>query len=133
MKRLEILTKKFNLNPNIIKYFKEDRCYYSYLTGGGLIGSIDTIQYDSRYVKVVKDFEKRTNSLVYHVIETGDMISLLFVGDYKEDWCMEKLENDEYISSYVHNFNMEALYSEGYAEYGDIWLEGFQGALIRIW
>ena len=32
--RLEKLNETLGINPNLIKYFKEDRLYYSYLTGG---------------------------------------------------------------------------------------------------
>ncbi len=43
------------------------------------MGSIDTISYDKRYEKAVKDFEEQTSRLVYHVIKRGNTISLLFV------------------------------------------------------
>lgn len=40
VKRLEKLTKTFNLRPNnILKYFKEDKFYYSYITCKGLLGT----------------------------------------------------------------------------------------------
>ena len=50
------------------------------------MGSIDTISYDKKYEKVVKDFEtKHPDYLVYHAIESitsyGKLLSLLYVGD----------------------------------------------------
>ena len=78
VKRLEKLTKTFNLRPNnILKYFKEDKLYYSYITCKGLLGTIDTINYDKRYAEVVDRFEEEYDCLVYHVIETGNTIALL--------------------------------------------------------
>lgn len=69
VKRLEELTKTFNLRPNnILKYFKEDKIYYSYVTCKGLLGTIDTINYDKRYAEVVDRFEEEYDCLVYHVI-----------------------------------------------------------------
>ena len=68
VKRLEELTKTFNLRPNILKYFKEDKLYYSYITCKGLLGTIDTINYDKRYTEVVDRFEEEYDCLVYHVI-----------------------------------------------------------------
>lgn len=49
--RIKTLIKKCKLNPNVLKYFKEDKVYYSYLTAGGFIGSIDTVSFDKNYEK----------------------------------------------------------------------------------
>lgn len=32
--RLKNLTSSLNLNPNLVKYFKQGKVYYSYLTAG---------------------------------------------------------------------------------------------------
>lgn len=59
VKRLEELTKTFNLRPNnILKYFKEDKLYYSYITCKGLLGTIDTINYDKGMLKSLTDLKK---------------------------------------------------------------------------
>ena len=66
--RIKTLIEKCNLNSNVLKYFNEGKVYYSYLTAGGFMGSIDTISYDKDYEKAVKDFEiKHQNYLVYHL------------------------------------------------------------------
>lgn len=118
LKRIDALTRKFNLNPHIKDYFNEGRLYYSYITAL-ILGQIDTIEYDARYVQVVKDFEERTHSLVYHAIETGDTLALLYVGDDPKNWPIERLQ-DNYIGAYVHNF----AYPEC-SEDGDIFVEGY--------
>lgn len=47
--RIKALIKKCNLNPNVLRYFQEGKVYYSYLTAGGFMGSIDTISYEKDY------------------------------------------------------------------------------------
>jgi hypothetical protein len=68
--RLEELCDEMGLNPKVFDYFNKGKLYYSYLTAGGYMGSIDTINYDKRYADAVKAIEKETGALVYHVIET---------------------------------------------------------------
>lgn len=123
--RLEALTDKFDLNPHIFDYFEEGRLYYSYRTAGGLMGSIDTIQYDERYAKLAQKFEKQRDWLVYHAIESGKTLALLYVSDHEEDWEMERLYGSM-ICALVHDFE------EDYDEIGDIRLSSLQGALVRI-
>ncbi len=86
----------------------DGRVYYSYLTAGGLIGSIDAISYDPRYQVAVEEFEsKHEGCLVFHAIESqmeyGKMLSLLYVGNDKENWEGERLF-DGYIAAYTINF-----------------------------
>lgn len=131
-RRIDTLIKKFNLNPHIKTYFNQGNVYYSYITAL-ILGQIDTIKYDARYVQLVEEFEERTQSLVYHAIETGDTLALLYVSNNPTDWPMERLENN-YIAAYVHNFaNPEC------SECGDIFLDSYclpglmtYACLIRI-
>lgn len=127
LERIGVLTWKYNLNPKIKKYFEDDKLYYSYLTAGGLMASIDEINYDDRYPEVVKNFEKQ-GGLVYHCIESENTLTLLFVGNNEDDWPAERLWED-YIPAYVYNFSNPEL-----SEIGDIIVSAFgnSGALIRI-
>lgn len=131
--RIKTLTETCNLNSNVLKYFKEGKKYYSYLTAGGFLGSIDTISYNKVYEQAVKKFEKdHPNYLVYHAIETitanEKLLSLLYVSDMKEDWESERLQSDNFIMSYVVNLNNPKL-----SEFGDIFIDAFgeSGALVR--
>lgn len=131
--RIKTLIEKCNLNPNVLKYFKEGKKYYSYLTAGGFLGSIDTISYNKDYEQAVKMFEmKNPNYLVYHAIETitvhGKLLSLLYVGENKEDWESERLQSDNFIMSYVLNLDNPKL-----SEFGCVAIDTFgeSGALIR--
>jgi hypothetical protein len=126
IRRLEQLVDKMRLNPNVIKYFKQGKVYYSYITGF-VIGSIDTITYDPRYEIVVKEFEEEYEGcVVYHAIEFESMLSLLFVGNNKDTWCAEELIGNS-IFSYTVNFE------ENTKEFGSIYVSDYMnsGALIR--
>lgn len=127
LKRIEELSEVFELNPKIYNYFKEDKLYYSYATALGVMGSIDTIHYDDRYAKVAAEFEKKYNCFVYHAIEFGNSLALLYVGDNQDDWDAEHLFDKLYLMSYVYNFNNPEL-----SEFGDIVVDCLDGALVRI-
>lgn len=131
--RIKTLIEKCSLNSNVLKYFKEGKVYYSYLTAGGFLGSIDTISYDKAYEQAVKKFEtKHPDYLVYHAIESitaqGKLLSLLYVSDEIEDWESERLQSDNFIMSYVLNLDNPEL-----AEFGFIGIDTFEksGALVR--
>lgn len=131
--RIEALIEKYNLNPNVLKYFNEGKVYYSYLTAGGFMGSIDVISYDNNYEKAVKDFEeKHPDYIVYHAVESitthGKLLSLLYVSSDKEEWESERLESNNSIMSYVINMDNPYL-----SEFGYITIDGFMksGALVR--
>lgn len=131
--RINTLIEKCKLNPNVLKYFKEDKVYYSYLTASGFMGSIDTISYDKDYEQAVRDFEdKHPDCIVYHAIESitshGKLLSLLYVSSDKEDWESERLDNNNNIMSYVFNLDNPKL-----SEFGYITIDSFMesGALVR--
>ena len=123
MERLDTLEKIYMINPHIKKYFSEGKLYYSYIVGGSL-GSIDTISYDKRYAKVVKDFEEQTSYLVYHVIERRNTISLLFVSDDYNHWLEERPKLSGVMAQVV---NMDTYESE----LGFIRIDTYQGTLYR--
>lgn len=127
-----------NVNPNIRKYFEEGKLYYSYLTGGGFIGSIDTITYNPNYEQAVREFEQSKDKLVYHVIETGNSLTFLYVtlstDEWEEEelayeWDEERLSKDNSLLAYICN-----LENPSYSEFGYIGIDTFMdsGALIRI-
>ena len=131
-RRIRELTAKYDLNPNILKYFEEGKLYYSYLTAGGLIGSIDRIGYDERYEREALAFEQEHSCLVYHAVasytEFGELLSLLYVGADEEEWEEERLSED-----YIFAYNVNLTYP-GLSEFGYIVVSGYgsSGALVRI-
>lgn len=124
--RLAQLVNDLGLNPNVVKYWNEGRLYYSYLTAGGFMGSIDKIEYDSKNVAVVKQFEKEFDCMVYHVIESNGTLILLSVSNDADDWGYGRLEGNR-IVAYVHNFDFP-----DQSEFGDVVLSSLHGALVQI-
>ena len=122
--RIEMLENLFGLNPNVRKYFKDGNLYYSYLTGGGYICSIDTINYKKHYADTVNSFEEQTASLVYHVIEHENTISLLYVSNDFEKW-----ESERPASSGIKACVIDMNTLKG--EFGYIKIDVLQGALYR--
>lgn len=125
LNRLCNLEKLYGLNPKVRKYFEEGKLYYSYITGGGYIGSIDTINYDPRYAEIVENFEEQTKCLVYHVIVRKNTISLLYVSSDSLDWVIERPQKEGLLA---HVFNVDTYENES----GFIKVDIMQGALYRI-
>lgn len=125
LQRLSDLEKLYGLNPKVRKYFDEGKLYYSYITGGGFIGSIDTIQYDPRYAEIVENFEEQTGCLVYHVIERKNTIALLYVSNDSSDWVVQRPRKEGILA---HVFDVDSYENEG----GFIKVDIIQGALYRI-
>lgn len=158
LSRMRTLQEKFDLNPKILQYLQEEKLYYSYRVSGWSFGCIDTIDYDERYAKAVREFEEETGKYVYHVIETKlmgqvrtvdtgtaeisflektdkepvTMLTFLYVSPNEENWMSERLEND-YLFAYVMNLDeQESCFCGGYfGEYGDVFLTSDGGALLR--
>lgn len=126
--RLKLLEKQTGLNPKVRQYYEEGKLYYSYLTGHGFIGSIDTITYDPRYEQIVKEAEDLYEIKVYHCVESAlpfASLSLLYVENDLR-FLREGRPENGILSAYVHNFELD----EG--EFGDIMLTSYEGALVRI-
>lgn len=121
IENIEKLISKLGLNPNVKKYFEEGKVYYSYLTAGGWMGSIDNIEYDKRYPIIIAECEKKNNCLVYHAIESGNMLSLLFVTPKSANRLIGKT-----IIAYVYNLNAPEM-----PDCGEIQLDSLHGALAR--
>ena len=119
IKRCQNMVKDYGLNPNIVKYLIAGKLYYSY----GY--SIDTIDYDPKYARAVKQFEHDHNAFVYHAIEYHDYsivnsegysiklyteseehskLVLLYVGNDVDQWNCEEIYNN-YAKAYCCNFN----------------------------
>ena len=88
------------------------------------MGSIDTISYDPNYENIVKAFQKTTSSLVYHVIESNDSLSLLFVSNDETNWDNERPT--------LHGVFAQVISRNGTLQKtGYIHLDNMQGALYR--
>ncbi len=88
VKRLDILTKKFDLKSNILKDFKMDKISLSinkYLT---------TIENNSTFRNIIDIHEQQNNSLAYYgiVFKAFDMLmfAILTISPNIEDWENER-------------------------------------------
>ena len=127
--RISWLIRNLGLNPNVRKYYREGKLYYSYMTAGGFMGSIDTTNYNPRYAEIVKKAEETYGIKVYHAIEGqgmfGPELVLLCIESLYSDWPYSRPDSS-WMMAYVHNIELD----EG--EFGDVELDSYQGALYRV-
>lgn len=109
VKRLDILTKKFDLKSNILKDFKMDKISLSinkYLT---------TIENNSTFRNIIDIHEQQNNSLAYYgiVFKAFDMLmfAILTISPNIEDWenereLLNKYENFICLSGYAYNLDI---------------------------
>ena len=119
--------KKLGIMEQPVKEF-EDEGKLNLSENGGLLYYLNEDEQ-----KMVDDFEKENNGLVYHVIKSrttiGLMYALLYVSEYLEEWKMdmEDLEGGQALA-YVVNMDMPDC-----SEFGTIGIKPSVGGLIRTW
>ena len=80
---------------------------------------------------IVKNFEKKHNATVYHILhsntEFGELLAILYVSKYKEEWKTDREDLKEGIAfSYVYNVDCPE-----YSEFGSIGFVSRFGGLVR--
>ncbi len=120
--RMELL----KLRPDVIQAFKE-KGKVSISEPDGLLLFLNAEQ-----EKVVRDWEKETGNMVYHVIhsftEFGELLNLLFISEYLDEWEMER---DDIIAQYPFCYVLN-LDDDICSEYGSIGVCSWHGSLLRI-
>ena len=119
--------KKLGILEQPIKEFEEEGKLNLSESGGILYWLNDEQK------KMVEDFEKEHNGLVYHVIHQftniGELYNPLYVSEYVEEW---KMDMDDLGAgqalAYVINMNMPDC-----SEFGTIGIEPSVDGLIRTW
>ena len=120
------------LMPQVIKDFeKNNKVYYSERQNAFFNAILYWLDNDERYVKIINEFEKKHNCLVYHCqlthMEFGDLLSLLYVSENEEEWEQDKQDLREgYAFSYVANIGCEC-----YNDFGTIGIRPSQGGILR--
>ena len=117
--------KLLSLYPNIIREFEKDGIVNMSENGGYLYWL------DDEQREYVSDFEEEYNALVYHVIhnytEVGEMLTFLFVSDYKEEWGMDREDlQSGIICAYVKNLSVDWC-----SEFGSVGIKPQYGGLLR--
>ena len=68
-RRLDVLSKKYNLNPIILEDYKKDgTIYYSEDIILGKKARIEKLSTNTYYLEIIKKFEEENNAIVYHAI-----------------------------------------------------------------
>ena len=123
LKRMKIL----GIMEQPVKEFKEEGKVNLSENGGILYWLNDDEQ------KIVDDFEKQHNGLVYHVIKSytniGLLYALLYVSEYTEEWEMDLADlGAGQALAYVINMDMPDC-----SEFGTIGIKPLNGGLARTW
>lgn len=122
LKRLELL----GVMKNVVRDFKKD-----VLNQSEQIGYLYWL--DDKQKKIVEEFEKEHDALVYHVIHQytniGELLNFLYVSDCKEEWQMdiEDIRNGQALV-YVENLTMPDC-----SEFGTIGIKPSIGGVVRMW
>ncbi len=129
--RIQELTKKFNLNNNMLEFFQNGKIY------GLDYADVEDKKKEDRsklISNIIEKCQKEYNSVVYYfnIVDVNfegydlDILSIFYVGQYKEDWENERLsENNEmYILTYDLN-------TPEYPELGFVTVTSKDGNLIR--
>lgn len=87
---------------------------------------------DDEQARIVREFEKEYNALVYFAIrsytEFGKLDSFLYVSDHEEEWEMDSEDIAYgYALAYVHNYDIPE-----YSEIGSIAVQNRFGGLVRV-
>ena len=118
--------KELGIINGAIKQFKDDDIV---MVSEPPIGGLYWL--DDEQKKIVDDFEKENDALVFMVVKAftnfGNMLSLLFISDYEEEWEMDRDDiKDNIVMSYTINETAPEL-----SEFGSIGVKRVGGGLIR--
>lgn len=114
-----------NLHSNVINEFR-NQGKVNLSENGGFLYWLDDSQ-----KQLVAEFEKKHNTLVYHVIHNntvfGEMLAFLYVSDSEEEWEMDREDLKNGIAlAYVENVSNKCC-----SEFGSIGIQPSFGGLIR--
>lgn len=121
--------KKLGIFPETIRQFANDGLVSQSLPPVGACFWIEGEQLER-----VREFEKKYNALVYHVIHSfsniGELENYLYVSDYPEEWEQDR-EDIEQKQQFCYVFNHDAPHC---SEFGTIGIELTPAAgLCRTW
>lgn len=126
--------RKLKLSKNVIDDFIENgTIYYSERQNAFFDGILYWLKNENHFVKIVKDFESRAGSLVYHAqllhTEFGDLLTLLYVSKHESEWeqDIKDLSNEQALA-YVRNVNDDLS-----SEFGYVGIKPKNGGVSRTW
>jgi hypothetical protein len=130
LKRMKML----QIMKEVIEDFKEnDKLYYSERQNSFFNATLYWVDNKPEWAQTIKEFEKKNGVLVYHCQlthhESGDLLSLLYVGEYEDEWEYERkdLLGGE---AYVKVINLD---DDFCSDYGYIGIQPSMGGITRTW
>ena len=122
IRRMEML----RLYKTVIQEFKDSGKLNTSMGNGALYWA------DDEAMRIVKDFEKKHNAIVYHLIRNetgfGRVLSILYVSDQSDEWEMDREDiRDLCPIAYVENLDEPA-----FSEFGSIVITPMFGGLKRV-
>ena len=128
--RIQELTKKFNLNSNMLDFFKNGKIY-----GLDYVENSKIQDRSSLINSIIINHQVKYNSLVYYyfIVDINlegydlEILNIFYVGQHPEDWELERLseDNEMYICTYE-------LSSPNNRELGFVKVNSVDGNLIRV-
>jgi len=124
VKRMRLL----RLYEPAIKEFERDNVVH-YSEAYGILYWLSN---NPEWLKIVNDFEKKHNALVYHAelsyLEFGTCLSFLYVSDHKSEWKRDTADlRQGYCFSYVKNLDDDYC-----SEFGTIAIKSLNGGIKRV-
>lgn len=114
-----------NLHPNVITEFTAERK----LNKSFEVGILYWL--DDSEIAIVKDFEQKHDTLVYHVIESstpfGKMLTLFHVSKHEDEWEYDRAD----LSNGIQNCYVKNLDDDWCSEFGYIHFRRCFGGVMR--
>lgn len=125
---METLSKVLDLDTFLLSELKKGKvlCSRPLPTIGA--NWVTHVEKDECIWPLLKEMQDESNVYIYHVIDAGDMISMLCVSPYPEEWYPLEQNNPMYGV-------FAAVYNKVYKfwEYGTVGVFNFSGSLMRFW
>ena len=125
MKMLQIM------NSVIDDFKKNDKVYYSERQNSFFNATLYWLDNNPEWVNMVKEFEKKWKTLVYHAqlthTEVGDILSLFYVGKDEDTWEQDKDDIEKHLV-FAKCVNLD---NEYFSEYSYIGVRPSMGGVVR--
>lgn len=117
--------KTLRMRDDLISEFVRNGKLYCYRDG-----ELETLSQE--FVELVQRFEADVGGVVYYLIftesEFGDLLTMLYISDYKEEWYRDMLALKDMVPfAYVENLQMPV-----FSEFGSVQLVTEDGRTLRV-
>ena len=129
LKCIKTLKRTFRLSSDITEACLNDDVLYSlaikYQNRRWAISR--TVASHEEFLRIVREFEEKYGAFVYHCLVSGDLLTMLYVGQNEDDWaCLSPVRNEDIVYAAVYNMTYH------FVEFGYVQLDRLSKTLIRI-